>query len=93
VFVNYPNSPIVKKFSVPADEILDAGIHTSWATLREQLSIHQVLTVRLPSPQRKASLTIRRDSKPEEIHRKIYKVLRMPERIIKPIQKWEADSH
>lgn len=72
---------------------LDAGIHTSWATLREQLSTHQVLTARLPSPQRKASLTIRRDSKPEEIHRKIYKVLRMPERIIKPIQKWEADSH
>lgn len=72
---------------------LDAGIHTSWATLREQLSTHQVLTVRLPSPQRKASLTIRRDSKPEQIHRKIYKVLRMPERIIKPIQKWEADSH
>lgn len=72
---------------------LDAGIHTSWATLREQLSTHQVLTVRLPSPQRKASLTIRRDSKPEQIHRKIYQVLRMPERIIKPIQKWEADSH
>jgi transposase len=72
---------------------LDAGIHTSWATLREQLSTHQVLTVRLPSPQRKASLTIRRDSKPEQVHRKIYKVLRIPERIIKPIQKWEADSH
>lgn len=72
---------------------LDAGIHTSWATLREQLSTHQVLTVRLPSPQRKASLTIRRDSKPEQVHRKIYQVLRMPERIIKPIQKWEADSH
>jgi transposase len=52
---------------------LDAGIHTSWATLREQLSTHQVLTVRLPSPQRKASLTIRRDSKPEQVHRKIYK--------------------
>jgi transposase len=72
---------------------LDAGIHTSWAILREQLSTHQVLTVRLPSPQRKASLTIRRDSKPAQVHRKIYKVLRMPERIIKPIQKWEADSH
>jgi hypothetical protein len=51
--------------------------------LREQLSTHQVLTVRLPSPQRKASLTIRRDCKPEQVHRKIYKVLRMPERTIK----------
>jgi hypothetical protein len=29
-------------------------------------------------------------SKPEEVHRKIYKVLQMPERIIKPIQKWES---
>ena len=41
---------------------VDAGIHTSWATLREQLSTHQVLTVRLPSPARKASLTVTKRS-------------------------------
>jgi hypothetical protein len=28
---------------------LDQGVHTSWATLREQLSTHQVVTVVLPS--------------------------------------------
>ncbi len=28
---------------------LDRGIHTSWATLREQLSTHQVITVVLPA--------------------------------------------
>jgi hypothetical protein len=28
---------------------LDQGIHTSWETLRRQLSTHQVVTVRIPS--------------------------------------------
>jgi hypothetical protein len=28
---------------------LDQGIHTSWATLREQLATHQVVTVVLPT--------------------------------------------
>ena len=28
---------------------LDQGVHTSWATLREQLSTHQVVTVVLPA--------------------------------------------
>jgi len=28
---------------------LDRGIHTSWETLRQQLSTHQVVTVALPA--------------------------------------------
>jgi hypothetical protein len=52
---------------------LDQGIHTSWETLRSQLSTHQVVTVRLPTTDGRA-FTIRRDTRPEQIHRGIYRV-------------------
>jgi hypothetical protein len=67
---------------------LDQGIHTSWETLRTQLSTHQVVTVRLPTTDGRA-LTIRRDTRPEQIHRDIYRVLRIPERILSPIKRWD----
>ncbi len=35
--------------SLFATSFLDHGVHTSWATLREQLSTHQVVTVVLPA--------------------------------------------
>src|SRR5258708_8669789 len=47
---------------------LEQGIHTSWETLRSQLSTHQVVTVRLPTTDGQA-LTIRRDTRPEQIHK------------------------
>jgi hypothetical protein len=40
--------------------VLDQGIHTSWKTLRSQLSTRQVVTVRLPTTDGRA-FTIRRD--------------------------------
>jgi hypothetical protein len=67
---------------------LDQGIHTSWETLRSQLSTHQVVTVRLPTTDGRA-FTIRRDTRPEQIHRDIYRVLRIPERILSPIKRWD----
>ena len=66
---------------------LDQGIHTSWATLREQLSTHQVLTVVLPTSEGQ-ELHIRRGSTPEEIHREIYRTLRIPADVIKPVRTW-----
>ena len=66
---------------------LDQGIHTSWETLRVQLSTHQVVTVRLPTTDGRV-FTIRRDTRPEQIHRDIYQVLRIPERILSPIKRW-----
>jgi hypothetical protein len=57
---------------------LDQGIHTSWETLRRQLSTHQVVTVRLPTADGRV-LTIRRDTRPEKIHTEIYRVVRVPE--------------
>src|SRR6266849_6693321 len=50
---------------------LDQGVHTSWATLREQLSTHQVVTVVLPATNG-PTLRIRKSSTPEAIHREIY---------------------
>jgi transposase len=71
---------------------LEQGIHTSWETLRSQLSTHQVVTVRLPTTDGR-TLTIRRDTRPEQIHRDIYRVLRVPERILSPIKRWTQNSH
>jgi transposase len=71
---------------------LDQGIHTSWETLRQQLSTHQVVTVRLPVADGRL-LTIRRDTRPEPIHCDIYRVLRVPERILVPSKRWSQNSH
>jgi len=71
---------------------LEQGIHTSWETLRRQLSTHQVVTVRLPTTDGRA-FTIRRDTRPEQIHRDIYRVLRLPDRILSPIMRWTQNSH
>jgi len=66
---------------------LDAGIHTSWATLREQLSTHQVVTVVLPATNGQV-LKIRRGSTPEPIHREIYRTLQIPHEVMKPVKTW-----
>ena len=39
------------------------------------------------------ALTIRRDTRPEQIHRNIYRVLRVHERIRSPIKRWTQNSH
>jgi hypothetical protein len=51
-----------------------------------------VVTVRLPTTDGRA-FTIRRDTRPEQIHRDIYRVLRVPERILSPIMRWTQNSH
>jgi transposase len=71
---------------------LEQGIHTSWETLRRQLSTHQVVTVRIPIADGRL-LCLRRDTRPEPIHCDIYRVLRIPERIVSPIKKWTQNSH
>ncbi|MBM4438363.1 MAG: IS1634 family transposase [Actinobacteria bacterium] len=68
---------------------LDHGWHTSWATLREQLSTHQVATVVLPALNGRV-LKIRKASTPEEVHREIYRVLQIPVEIMKPVKTWTA---
>jgi len=71
---------------------LDHGWHTSWATLREHLSTHQVTTVVLPAIDGRI-LKIRKASTPEEVHREIYRVLQIPDQVMNPVKTWTtADS-
>lgn len=67
---------------------LDQGVHTSWATLREQLSTHQVVTVVLPATDGQ-TLRIRKASTPEASHREIYRTLQIPHEVMKPVKTWE----
>jgi len=66
---------------------LDAGIHTSWATLREELTTHQVVTVVLPASNGDV-LKIRRGSTPEPRHKEIYATLRIPAEVMTPVKTW-----
>jgi len=70
---------------------LDHGVHTSWATLREQLSTHHVLTVVLPSTNGR-TLRIRKNSTPEAIHREIYRTLQIPSEVMKPVKIWSPSQ-
>jgi transposase len=69
---------------------LDQGIHTSWWTIRQQLSTHEVATVVLPTGNGR-TLRIRKGSTPEPIHREIYATLRIPSEVMKPIKTWHED--
>lgn len=60
---------------------LDQGIHTSWASLREQLATHQVVTIVLPTSDGQ-QIRIRKATAPEPEHKRIYQVLRIPEDIM-----------
>ena len=66
---------------------LDQGVHTSWATLREQLSTHQVQTIVLPATNGQ-TLRIRKASTPEAIHREIYRTLQIAHEVMKPVKTW-----
>jgi transposase len=70
---------------------LDQGLHTSWATLREQLSTHQVVTVVLPATNGRL-LKIRKASTPEPMHREIYRTLQIPHEVMKPVKTWTDPS-
>jgi len=71
---------------------LDQGIHTSWWSLRQQLSTHQVATIVLPTPNGMV-LKIRKGGTPEPEQRKIYEILKIPSQIIKPIKTWHKMEH
>jgi transposase len=70
---------------------LDRGIHTSWSTLRQQLSTHQVVTVVLPTVDGKI-LKIRKATTPEPVHREIYATLKIGLEVMKPVKTWHETS-
>ncbi len=63
------------------------GIFTSWATIRDQLASHQILTVVLPTEDGSV-LRIRKASTPEPAQRRIYAALGVPSGIITPRRTW-----
>jgi transposase len=70
---------------------LQAGIHTSWWTIRQQLSTHQVVTVVLPTTDGRV-LKIRKATVPEPKHREIYATLRIPAEVMKPVKTWHVEA-
>jgi transposase len=70
---------------------LQAGIHTSWWTIRQQLSTHQVATIVLPTSDARV-LKIRKATTPEPRHREIYATLRIPAEVMKPVKTWYREA-
>lgn len=69
--------------------LLDQGEHTSWESVRETLSTHQVATIVLPT-NKGSVLRIRRCSTPEPEHVRLYNLLHVPSKIIHPVRTWSA---
>lgn len=65
--------------------LLDAGLHTSWATVREQLKTHQVNTIVLPT-EGGMELRIRQATVPEPVHKELYKRLAIAPEIMRPLR-------
>jgi transposase len=71
--------------------LLDKGIHTSWATVRERLKSHQVCTVVLPTTSGPI-LRIRKASSPEPEHTELYKLLDIPAKVMRQTRTWSETS-
>src|SRR6266403_1544998 len=71
---------------------LQAGVHTSWGTMRDQLRTHQVITIVLPDDHQGRVLTIRKATTPEPEHRQTYATLRIPAEVIQPIKSWQVSA-
>jgi transposase len=72
--------------------LLDQGIHTSWASLRDTLKTHQVCTVVLPTDNG-SSLRIRKAATPDPDVQQIYRNLRISPHVITPKYTWTQPTH
>ena len=72
--------------------LLGHGLHTSWATVREALATHQVVTIVLPTDESRV-LKIRKGTTPEREHQELYRLLKVPEEIIRPQRTWSTPSN
>ena len=69
--------------------LLNAGVHTSWATVRETLKTHQINTIVLPTDGGMV-LRIRQGTTPEAAHQDLYKKLHISSEIIRPHKTWST---
>ena len=67
--------------------LLDQGIHTSWATVRDALKTHQICTIVLPTKDNKC-LRIRKAAHPEPNVQDLYARLNVSPNVIKPVHTW-----
>jgi len=67
--------------------LLDKGVNTSFATVRSTLKTHQICTTVLPTSDG-SILKIRRDSTPEPDQMALYKLLDVPQQIVRPTRTW-----
>jgi transposase len=63
--------------------------HTSWATIREVLRTHQVVTIVLPTDGGRI-LRIRQATTPEPEHSEVYRLLNVPPQVIRPKRTWST---
>ena len=71
---------------------LQAGLHTSWWTIRDQLRTHQVISIVLPEDPLGRVLKIRKATIPETEHRQIYATLRIPAAVMPPVKSWHEQD-
>ena len=71
--------------------LLEKEVHTSWETIRDGLSTHQIRTTVLPTDTGDV-LTLRKGSTPEPIHREIYMLLNIPVQPMTTRRTWIAGS-
>src|SRR5438094_6503976 len=71
---------------------LQAGVHTSWGTIRDQLRTHQVISIVLPEDHQGRVLTIRKATIPEPEHRQIYATLGITAEVMQPIKTWQVSA-
>lgn len=67
------------------------GVHTSWWTLRQELSTHQVVTIILPTTDGRV-MRIRKATVPEPTHRAIYSMLDIPMEVVTPAKMWHQGA-
>jgi transposase len=72
--------------------LLDQGIHTSWASVRDTLKTHQVCTVVLPTDD-SSCLRIRKAATPESDVQQIYRNLAISPQVITPKHTWTQSAH
>ncbi len=63
------------------------GVHTSWATVREQVASHSVATLVLPTDGGQ-TLSIRKGTTPEPEQVELYRLLNILEEVMQPIKTW-----
>jgi transposase len=67
--------------------LLNQEVHTSWATVREQVASHSVATMVLPTDGGKV-LSIRKGTTPEPEQLELYRMLNIPVEVMQPIKMW-----